>query len=357
MPARARSAFLALFLLTCACAAHAQTGTLLTGTVTDEFTRLPIPGAALTLLRADGSTVVSALTDSLGRFRVTVPEAANYNVRAERLGYGVAETGMIRLGERDAIGFEFRLAPRAILLDSILVRGTPTRPLRPTEQLIHGRLLDDETRTPIPQGSIELRERNGRVRVRTLTDANGLFRIVSPIPGAWKLHAEHIGHQSAEQDLVLMLGDTLRLDFHLSTQAVLLAPILVTASARPVSDRSVKVGMEEMYSRMNRMRDATFLTRDSIARYEERGFNTGAMLQSAASSIIADAQLTVRRCLGTGVRFYINGAEIPPDFPISIDDMYPPATLEAIEVYREPIIPAELNRGFPCAVIVIWTRR
>jgi hypothetical protein len=350
-----RPVFFALLILMCAQAAHAQTGALLTGTVTDEFTRLPIPGSAVILLRMDGSPILSAFTDSLGRFRLNVPGPGDYNVRAERIGYGIAETGGLRLGERDAIGFEFRLAPKAILLDSILVKGARAPALRPTEQLIHGRLLDDETRRPIPQGSIELREPGGRARARTITDANGLFRIVSPTPGAYRLHAEHIGYQSAEQDLVMMLGDTLRLDFHLSTQAILLAPILVTASARPVGDRRVLAGMEELYSRMNRMRDATFLTRDSIARYEAMGVGTGQMLLRSAG-IFSDSQFTVRGC-AVPPRYYVDGAEIPADLTISIEDMYPPGVLEAIEVHRGPRIPAELNRGFPCAVIVIWTRR
>jgi hypothetical protein len=54
---------------------------------------------------------------------------------------------------------------------------------------------------------------------------------------------------------------------------------------------------------------------------------------------------------------YVNGAYSPAGM-IPIVDMFPPSALEAVEVYRSPHIPSELRgAGWPCAVIVVWTRR
>jgi hypothetical protein len=52
--------------------------------------------------------------------------------------------------------------------------------------------------------------------------------------------------------------------------------------------------------------------------------------------------------------YYLNGFPFPAGAPLW---SYPPETLEAVEVYVRPTIPAEFLRGFPCGVVVYWTRR
>ena len=339
-------------------------GPLLIGRVTDEYTGAVIEGSAVLLVGGDGTPIRTVFSDGQGRFVLPVPAAGVYEVRAERLGYGRAATGEITIREGDTIRFAFKLAPQAIVLDSILVRGAEgARRIGPTQQLIHGRLIDDETRAPIAQGAIELRRPDGRVLRSTLTDAHGLFRIVTPGPGAYQLHGERIGYQASAQELITMPGDTIRLDFHLSARAVLHAPILVTASARPIADRRRLSGMEPLFSRMSRMRThGSIMLRDTIARYDEQGFSTAWMLTHFTSGLVQTRNslgtsiLTVQGC-GGPPQMYINGAFMPSGM-FSVADAYPPSTLEAVEVYRSPEIPAELNRGrWPCAVIVLWTRR
>ncbi len=349
-----------------ALAQQAAGGPLLIGRVTDEYTGGLIEGSAIRLLDGEGRQILTVFSDGQGRFVLPVPRAGAYDVRAERLGYGTAATGEITIRQGDTIRFEFKLAPQAIVLDSILVLGSPAaRRIGPTQQLIHGRLIDDDTRAPIAQGSIQLRRPDGKVLKSTITDANGLFRIVTPNPGAYQLHGERIGYQSSTQDLLTMPGDTIRLDFHLSVRAVLHAPILVTASARPIEDRRKLYGMEALFSRMNRNRagHGFIITRDAIARYEEQGFGTDWMLRQTTYGLVtsefaagtASPALVVEGC--GAPHLYVNGAPTPPGM-IPILDMFPPSTLEAVEVYRRPHIPSELNNGgWPCAVIVVWTRR
>ena len=78
-------------------------------------------------------------------------------------------------------------------LDSILVSGrSEERRVRAGEQLIHGRLIDEETHSTIPGATVELSSKGKRVS-STLADPNGLFRIITPLPGAYTLRAQRIG--------------------------------------------------------------------------------------------------------------------------------------------------------------------
>jgi carboxypeptidase family protein len=247
----------------------ASSAGLLRGVLRDGLTRLPVAVAGIRLIARDGNTIATAFSDSAGRFQIRVAAAGTYRLAAERIGYETMRSQPLAIAAGDTLTLEVRISPSAVLLDSILVRAEQEpRPVRAGEQLIHGRLLDDATREPIPQGTIRLLLENGQTAATAITDAQGLFRLISPRPATYVLRGERIGYQTSEQKaLHLMPGDTLRIDFHLSAQAALLAPILVTASAREVTDRYRLVGMDDFMRRMGRYsksRLGSFLTRDSI---------------------------------------------------------------------------------------------
>jgi hypothetical protein len=361
----------------------AQQSPTVRGVVLDEQTGSPIAAAAMQLTDASGLRVAAALSDANGVFQMTAPAAGKYRVRAERAGYFAKTSADVTLP--GAASVELRLSPHPILLDSLLAIGKTAefRRVRANEQLIHGRLIDDDSRAPIPLGTVELQDNKGNRILSITADAHGLFRIVTPKPAAYLLQAAHAGYRTAKSPVLrMMLGDTIRLDFHLSTKAVLLAPILVTATARRIEDRREMKGLDDLYNRMSKYAKSgfgEFITRDSMVSYDNRGMTTSTMISMRAFRTPTQCTMPVSTSQPASdprTDYYLNGAPfIPSDTTTapdglarSISDELAPHVLEAIEVYLAPTIPAEFVTpmfqgeqrriyGMPCRVVVFWTRR
>lgn len=350
----------------------AQPGPLVQGAVTAEESGMPLAAVAVTLFGGDGDELLTVLTDDQGRYSLRAPASGVYRLRAERTDYHPRESGPFTLQATDTLPLDFQLFPALLLLDSILVSGQRrNRPLRAGEQLVYGRLLDDAFGEPIPQGLIRLLGESGPAAATTLSDDEGLFWLVSPSAGTYRLQAERIGYKTSTGPvLYLMLGDTIGLDFYLSVEAVLLNPIVVRAAERPWEDRYDLTGLEgflRRYSTLSRAGFGEFLTRDSIAEYEDRVITSGHMLLQSMTSVrnvvsggLGYGQVILRQ--GCIPHYFLNGTLVPPDAVDSgqINPMaiYPPETLEAVEVYVRPTIPAEfLQGGFPCGVVALWARQ
>ena len=91
----------------------------ITGRVLDADTRAPLAGAAVRLVREDGTLVSASLSADNGAFRVTGP-AADYQVVVERIGYAVEREAM-RLRPNGTIEVEVLLHAEAIALDTLRV--------------------------------------------------------------------------------------------------------------------------------------------------------------------------------------------------------------------------------------------
>jgi 5-hydroxyisourate hydrolase-like protein (transthyretin family) len=346
--------------------------------VQDATTGAPVASASVSLLDEDSLALVTSPTDTSGRTTLPVLGAGTFRLRAERVGYRTAVSDPLTLGAGDTATVELRLEAAPFLLDSILVsvRGSG-RSLRMSEQLVFGRLVDDDTRAPIPGGTVRLVSGRGSAAATAITNDQGQFWLVSPRAGTYRLQAERIGYQASESPEVnLMPGDSVGFDFHLSTQAVLLAPITVTSSRRPWDERAPLIGMESFlgrYEQFARSGFGTFMTRDSIAVWDSRTQSVGDMLRSvvpAARAVVpfGDPQapglggaILIRSGRASGGRiagtcipaYWLDGAPVPYNVVAS----YGPADLEAVEVYVSPNIPADMATGFPCGVVAYWSRR
>jgi hypothetical protein len=356
----------------------AQQQAVVNATVQDATTGAPIASANVSLLDEDSLSLVTSSTDARGRASLPVLGAGTFRLRAERVGYRTAVSEPNTLGAGDTVAIELRIEAAPFLLDSILVsvRGAG-RSLRAGEQLVFGRLLDDGTRAAIPGGTVRLLTPGGSIETTAITNDQGQFWLVSPRAGTYRLQAERIGYQTSESPEVnLMPGDSVGFDFHLSTQAVLLAPITVTSSRRPWIERAPLIGMESFLGRYERFARAgfgTFMTRDSIAVWDRRTRSVGDMLRAkvpAVRSVVpfGDPQapglggaIIIRygRAIGGAVQetcmpaYWLDGAPVPYDVVSS----YGPSDLEAVEVHVSPQIPGEFTSGFPCGVVAYWSRR
>lgn len=331
------------------------------GVLTAEDSGIPLGTGSVTLYGREQRELQTVFTDDSGRYSLQAPSPGTYRLRAERIGYHPVERGPFTLQATDTLTVDFQLAPSPLLLDSVLVSvRRQGRPIGSGEQLVYGRLLDDQSGEAIPQGLIRLLEASGSSAGATLSDEEGLFWLVSPSAGTYRLQAERIGYRtSTGPELYLMLGDTLGLDFYLSVEAVLLNPIVVRATARDLRNRYDLTGMEDFlgrYARFSTNGFGTFYTRDSLAEWEDRSVSTAGMLALTSAPIWDANELsgTVRMTAGCTPHYYLDGFPWPSGVPIWT---YSPDMLEAVEVYERPTIPAEFLRGFPCGVVAYWTRR
>jgi hypothetical protein len=190
---------------------------------------------------------------------------------------------------------------------------------------------------------------------------------LSPGPGTYRLQAERIGYRTAESsELYLMLGDSIGVEFRLSTQAVLLEPITVTASARPWWERGDTRLMRQFFQRYDaysRNGYGEFMTRDSLALWEGKPYTMGQILLANIGSVRGvglDGSVSLHRIGPEDCPpvYYLNGMQISD----TVAAMFGPQDLEGVEVYVAPNIPGVLGMrpigesALPCGVVAYWSR-
>ena len=101
--------------------ASAQT---LQGVLLDRDADQPIPLALITLLRTDGDSVSSVLTDVEGRFQVVAPSGGDFLLAASALGYEttVAST-VFTIPDGASMSIQFRIRAIAIELGGLTVEA------------------------------------------------------------------------------------------------------------------------------------------------------------------------------------------------------------------------------------------
>jgi hypothetical protein len=332
--------------------AQSQGATVLrvvSGTVRDVGTGFGLGSVSIQLVDNAGRGIASATTDSSGKYRVYPPASGGYRLRAQRIGYLRLESALMRVDSAPKV-VDLQMVRGATLDSMLVVAASDVRPLRVTQQLIRGRLLDDDTRQPLDNGTIELQDAKGKVVVEAPTDRNGLFRLVTPSPGTYSLRGKRIGYTPAQQTgLRLKLGDTVRVDFHLARNAALLSPVLVTESAKPWDGRHESNREAQLYARMARFgktKLAQFIPRETIDLWDSRQRTMGEMMDRVVIPGIPRGP----ECRGGA--YFVEG--------FAIGGGYELAEIDLIEVYTFPAIPAEFNqprRGkSPCRVVSVWLR-
>jgi len=352
----------------------------LNGRVLDALTGQPIPSATVALIGADSVALATSWTYSDGSFHLPVVNPGTFSVRAEQLSYRTGMSGPLAIGPGRTVEIDMRLTPAPLPMDSVLVSlREGIRPLQEGEQLLYGRLLDEETGGPIAGGFVSLLFGRRVVAVSKATGSDGEFWLISPRAGTYGVQGERLGYRrSRSSPLYLMLGDSIGVDFYLSKKGVIPSPMTVTASRRPWSDRVDLKSMEDFLVRHRRLAPSGFggfMTRDSIALWEGRVSSVSGMLQATMASVrdvvrahdmvsgdtdLAGAVIMYGERFSGGLsqggcipRYYLDGAPVP----FILVSGFGPGDLEAVEVYVSPQIPAEFSSGFPCGVVAYWSRR
>lgn len=91
------------------------------GVLVDDTNGRAIGGAAVYLVDRTGERVHQTLADGSGRFLLTPAEQGEYVIRAERIGYRVAETPLLRLTTSGSVALELTMLPAPVGLEGLEV--------------------------------------------------------------------------------------------------------------------------------------------------------------------------------------------------------------------------------------------
>jgi hypothetical protein len=147
------------------------------------------------------------------------------------------------------------------------------------------------------------------------------------------------------------------MDFWLSTRAVLLAPIEVKVSARQWFERNKSAAIAQFYERMSWYKNlgGVFLTPDRVREFDGSTIST---MLTAAAGAMPDGNGGVTLRLSCSPMYYLNGAPLRLMDGETIDRMFSPADLEAVEVYKgASSLPGEFGGTQGRCAVVLWTRR
>lgn len=258
-------------------------------------------------------------------------------------------------------------------------------------QRLSGRLLDLLSDQPIPYGIMTLLPEGGKGGRVTLSDEQGYWTFEVPGPGSYYVAARRIGYQPwISGPIEIGPEDDLSSVFHLRPLPVILDPVEVSAAAV----RSY-LELTGFYERQ-KSNFGHFITPEQIekrraARVTDLLTNLpGVQLVSLTSGSVGPRFVQLRggdlsRAGLCRPRVFVDGlmwargdsrpartgeedaveAAIEErlqrvDQSLSLDDIGPPSTLAAIEVYRSAAqVPVQFGGTSVetlCGVIVIWTR-
>jgi hypothetical protein len=250
----------------------------------------------------------------------------------------------------------------ALLAAGAVAAGSPLVAQRPA--ILTGRVSEAGSHTAIVSAVVRLA---GTAR-RTLTDANGEFRLADLPSGALTFYVRAIGYHPIVVDLLLEPGDSLRLD----SDVLALRPTPIQLPGVVVTSDSVQ-------------REALTL----VGFYERRGRGFGVFLEQGEFSrwlphtlsdvlrhlpgvrVVANPNygrttprtdfrpylLELRGC--RSIMFFLNGASLGSsnDPLFDLDLLVLPQEIAAVEVYRGPSeIPLQYNAtNSLCGVVLLWS--
>ncbi len=258
-------------------------------------------------------------------------------------------------------------------------------------QRLRGRLLDLISEEPIEGALLTLRSAEGTPVRAVMSDEEGRWAFEAPRPGVFYVEAARIGYDPwVAGPMEIREGDDLNSVFHLRRRPIELEPIVVSA-------RTMRRNLElaGFYQRQ-RSDFGQFLGPEDIDRRQAprltdllRGLPGVNVVSMGTGSVGArSVELRGSNLSMGGVcrpRIFVDGIlysfgdsrpkrlfETPAteseeeileriDQGLSLDDIGPPSSIAAIEVYRSasqvPVQFGGTSAQTLCGVIVVWTRR
>ena len=377
-------------ILLAACRAEERNsgGAVLSGTVTDQASGEPVPGARVRVAWLEVNRVEPMLqatdrwfevgTDTKGRYIACgIPVDKSIQIRASLLKSEGTVTEVSFAEET------YQTANLVIELPAVLSAGAAETSTLAGESGAHGLqgvLVEHESGNRIRAATVTVRHTSGEVVAAGVTNERGFFRLQTPTPGRFFLTADALGYRRIEGELIeVSEGKLSVLEINMAPEALELESIVVTAEPM-----EFHLEVEGFYRRQaeglgkfmppalfeerqpRKVSDLLFGLPGAYVAESTTGiggravyFRSGIRASSFSGGtlrpsdvcwpmIFVDRQLV---STGGGVE---GGAE-----PAGLDGVVHAADVWAMEVYRSPgEVPSEFkgsNAG--CGVIVLWTRR
>lgn len=233
-----------------------------------------------------------------------------------------------------------------------------------------GRVIADESGTPLANVMVVLRTPAGSYVGKTETDAAGMFDVTVKVSSGITLRAVRRGYQPTTTPTLYFDGRSFfGVEIRMAPDVVLLAPLEVVA--RSDVDRSHFL---DAFRHRLRTGFGRYITRAEI---ESRNpvYVSDLLRSIPGIDLAADASghravVQSRRAGGMTctTRVFVDGfmanppvatASGPRSDIFRLDDVVSPHSVEGIEIYTgtATIPPEFLTTDAPCGVIAIWTRR
>jgi len=231
---------------------------------------------------------------------------------------------------------------------------------------IRGRVVDESTRTGIATVLVEFMDGRTRVRASAVSDDEGGFVIANLPRGSFRLRASRIGYvRTITPYWRIESGEVLTVTLYMDAEAVVLAPLEITAR-----ERSRSPVLAGYLGRLDRRIGGTFITREEIERRNPslvsdllttvpgvRLSPGGTGANSRSVSITHALPIQGRSC---PVQIWVDGMlATRSNVPVPIDELATPGDLVGIEIYRglATLPPEFVTPEARCGVIALWTRR
>ena len=258
----------------------------------------------------------------------------------------------------------FSLFLRGLLLLA-LVSPLPFSPTI-SAQIIEGRLLEVEARTPISMGAVALLDTLMTELVQVTTDARGRFRLQAPGPGHYYVLAYALGYKRT-LDGILELGEGGRIsvDFLLRPEPIGLDSLSVEVERQRISRHLELQGFHDRQTQGF----GHFITPEEIEKRNIRDF--GRLFQRIPIEVVGGFGNTILSIRGKCPRrsfpaVYVDAAlvDLRWDRPLALkgalEEVVGVSDILAVEVYTGPASTplqwsgTSIKRS--CGVIVIWTK-
>ena len=220
-------------------------------------------------------------------------------------------------------------------------------------QVVRGRILDNQTGTPVVNGTAVLfLDSLGTAVARTLSDSTGHYELIFPRPGRYTLRAGGLGYRGGFQvPLDLATGEETTYDIYLEPEPLELDPLLVTAER--IRSELERQGFFERLERGRGffMTPAYLKRRPPITEAELIGRAPFVEIQRSWTGSRILMREAGRQC---APMMFIDDMEVRGG---NLEDHVNFADIIAVEVYRGYAeIPQELAVGWnSCGVVMVWT--
>jgi len=131
LPGRSGRVWMLAALLVAATTPAALAQSIIRGTVIEDSSDFPVSMVDIRLVDGTGATIIRTLSDTLGQFRIEVPDTGTFSLAVRRVGYAPISADSIRVEAEDELEFVIKLNPRAVALEAVTVvarrRAEPLR--------------------------------------------------------------------------------------------------------------------------------------------------------------------------------------------------------------------------------------